>query len=156
MQVLGEDQDLGSGVLAADADVVELSGVAQGDGADGPDLVGADAVVGLGVAVAGGGFRPGGVGSCRGLAAGQRAVRPLVVVGGGELAGQCLQLGDGGGLAGLGGEPFLEGLLESFCFALDLGVVRLPVFCRMPRRRSSVTAGKVCQVACWRPRGNLV
>jgi len=85
VQVLGEDQDLGSCVLASDADVVELSGVAEGDGADGPDLVGADAVVGVGVPVAGGGLGPGGVGGCRGLAAGQGAVRPLVVVGGGEL-----------------------------------------------------------------------
>jgi hypothetical protein len=123
MQVLGEDQDLGSGVLAAGADVVELSGVAQGDGSDGPDLVGADAVVGVGVTVAGGGFGPGGVGSCGGLAAGQRAVGPLVVAGGGELVEQCLQLGDGGGLAGLGGEPFVKGLLKSFYFALGLGVV---------------------------------
>jgi hypothetical protein len=46
VQVLDEDQDLRPGVLAADADVVELAGVAAGDGADGPDLVGADAVVG--------------------------------------------------------------------------------------------------------------
>ena len=53
VEVPGEDQDLGSGVLAADADVVELAGVAEGDGADGPDLVGADAVVGVASAVAG-------------------------------------------------------------------------------------------------------
>ena len=59
VQVLGEDEDLGSGVLAADADVVELAGVAEGDGAGVPDLVGADAVVGVGGAVAGGGHGPG-------------------------------------------------------------------------------------------------
>ena len=47
------EQDFGSGVCAADADVVELAGVAEGDGDDGPDLVGADAVVSIGVAVAG-------------------------------------------------------------------------------------------------------
>jgi hypothetical protein len=60
VQVAGEDEDLGSGVGAAGADVVEFPGVAQGDGADGPDPVGADAVVGVGVAVAGGGLGPGG------------------------------------------------------------------------------------------------
>ena len=91
------------------------------------DPVGADAVVGVGVAVAGCGLGPGSVGSGGGLAARQGSVRPLVVVGGGELTEQCLQLGDGGGLAGLGGEPFLHGLLESFDFALGLGVVRLAV-----------------------------
>jgi hypothetical protein len=31
VQVLGEDEDLGSGVSAAGADVVELAGVAEGD-----------------------------------------------------------------------------------------------------------------------------
>jgi hypothetical protein len=46
-------------VFAADADVVELAGVAEGDGADGPDPVGADAVVGAGGAVAGDGLRAG-------------------------------------------------------------------------------------------------
>jgi hypothetical protein len=71
VQVLGEDEDLGSGVLAAGADVVELSGVAQGDGADGPDPVGADAVVGVGGAVAGAGLGPGGIGGGGGGPAGQ-------------------------------------------------------------------------------------
>jgi hypothetical protein len=58
-------------VCTADADVVELAGVAEGDGDDGPDLVGADAVVSIGVAVAGGGLGPGGVGGRGGLAPGQ-------------------------------------------------------------------------------------
>jgi hypothetical protein len=66
VQVLERQQDGLPGVLAADADVVELAGVAEGDGSDGPYLVGADAVVGVGGAVAGGGFGPGGVrGQCQ-------------------------------------------------------------------------------------------
>ena len=80
VQVLGEDEDLGSGVGAADADVVELAGVAEGDGADGPDLVGADAVVGVGVAVAGGGLGPGGVGGCGGPVTGQGGYGPVTSV----------------------------------------------------------------------------
>jgi hypothetical protein len=38
-----------------------------------------------------------------------------------------LELGEGGGLAGLGAEPLLHGLLEAFRLALGLGVVRLAV-----------------------------
>ena len=45
VQVPGENQDLGPGVSTADADVVEVAGVAQGDGADGPDLVGQETVL---------------------------------------------------------------------------------------------------------------
>jgi hypothetical protein len=44
----------------ADADVVELAAVAESDGSGGADDVGADAVVGVGGAVAGGCFGPGG------------------------------------------------------------------------------------------------
>ena len=62
VQVLDEEQDAGSGVGPAGADVVELSVVAQGDQAGGVDAVGADAVVGVGGAVAGAGFGAGGVG----------------------------------------------------------------------------------------------
>lgn len=51
----------------ADADVVQVAGVAQGDGAGGADAVGADAVLGVGGSVsAGAGFGPGGVGGGRG------------------------------------------------------------------------------------------
>jgi hypothetical protein len=59
---VGEQQDAGSGVGAADADVVEAAAVAEGDFAGGIDAVGADPVVGVGGPVAGGGFGPGGVG----------------------------------------------------------------------------------------------
>jgi hypothetical protein len=48
VQVLDEEQDAGSGVGPADADVVELSVVAEGNEPGGVDAVGADAVVGVG------------------------------------------------------------------------------------------------------------
>ena len=57
----------------------------------------------------------------------QRAVRALVVVDAGEGVQQGLELREGGRLGGLGAEPVLEGLLESFDFPLGLGVVRLAV-----------------------------
>ena len=48
--VLDEQDDVGSGVGSADADVVESSGHPEGDHAGGVDAVVADAVVGVGVA----------------------------------------------------------------------------------------------------------
>ncbi|WP_142389997.1 hypothetical protein [Mycobacterium sp. shizuoka-1] len=45
--VLGQDQDAGSVVVAADADVVQAAVDAQGDGSGLVDAVGADAVVGV-------------------------------------------------------------------------------------------------------------
>jgi hypothetical protein len=56
VQVLDEQQDVGSGVGPADSDVVEASGVAEGDFAGVVDAVGADSVVGVSVAAAGGGL----------------------------------------------------------------------------------------------------
>ena len=47
-QVLDQEQDAGSGVGPADADVVEFAVVAEGDEPGGVDAVGADAVVGVG------------------------------------------------------------------------------------------------------------
>jgi hypothetical protein len=44
---------------------------------------------------------------------------PVVVVG--ELVEQCLELGQGGG--GMGGEPFLLGLVEALDFAAGLRMV---------------------------------
>ena len=55
MEVLDEQDDVGSGVGSADADVPELAGDAQGDAAGFVDLVVADAVVGVGAAVTAGG-----------------------------------------------------------------------------------------------------
>ncbi|GAC1611368.1 MAG: hypothetical protein NVS3B26_23770 [Mycobacteriales bacterium] len=57
VEVLDEQDDVGSGVGSADADVPESAGEAQGDAAGFVDLVAADPVVGVGGAVAaGGGF----------------------------------------------------------------------------------------------------
>ena len=53
-------------------------------------------------------------------------MRPLGVVVGGEGVELGLELGQGG-CRGLGGQPFLQGLLESLDFALGLGVVRAAV-----------------------------
>jgi hypothetical protein len=60
-------------------------------------------------------------------------VRPLVVVIPGEGIEQLLELGQCGGLGLLGGQPFLEGLLESLDFALGLGVVRAAVLLPGPQ-----------------------
>jgi hypothetical protein len=109
VQVLDEQQDAGSGVGPADADVVQTAVDAQGDASAGVEPVGADAVVGVGGPVAWGGFGPGGVGGGRGGAVGQGAVRPLVVIDGGEGVQEGLQLGEVSGPGGLGGQPVLEG-----------------------------------------------
>src|SRR5215468_10706233 len=91
--VLGEQQDVGSGVGSADADVVEAAAVAHGDRPGGADDVAADTVVGVGVAVAGGGFGPGLVGGGGGGPVRQRAVWPAGVV----VAGEGVQEGLQGG-----------------------------------------------------------
>ena len=62
VEVLNEDEDAGSGVGSADADGVEPAAVAKGDLAAGVDPVVAEAVVGVLVAVAGGGLGAGRVG----------------------------------------------------------------------------------------------
>jgi hypothetical protein len=137
-----ENADMGS----ADADAVEGVGVAEGDGACRADDVGADPVVGVAGPVAWSGFGPGGVGGRRGGMVRQRPVRPVLVVGGGEGVEEGLELGERAGLGVLGGEPVLEGLLESFDFALGLGWFGRPFFWVMPRRRSS------CSMALRPPR----
>jgi hypothetical protein len=71
VQVLDQEKDAGSGVWASDADVVEASLVAEGDESGVIDAVGADAVAGVGGAVAGDGLGAGGVGGGGGGAAGQ-------------------------------------------------------------------------------------
>ena len=55
VEVVDEQDDVGSGVGSADADVVESAVDAEGDAAGFVDLVVADAVVGVGGAVAAGG-----------------------------------------------------------------------------------------------------
>ena len=86
--------------------------------------------MGVGGAVTGGGLGPGLVGGGGGGPVRQGAVRPAAVVDGGEGVEQGLELGEGGGLGGLGAEPVLEGLLEPLDFALGLRVVRLAVLLR--------------------------
>ena len=63
------------------------------------------------------------VGGGRGGPVRQGAVRAVVVVVVDEGVEQGLQLGDGGRLGGLGAQPLLHGLLESFDLAAGGGVV---------------------------------
>ena len=49
VEVVDEEDDGGAGVAAADADVVQATGVAQGDDTGGVDVVVANAVVGSGL-----------------------------------------------------------------------------------------------------------
>jgi hypothetical protein len=97
VQVVGQEQDVGSGVGPADADVVEAAAGAQGDGAGGADDVAADPVVGVAGAVPGDGFGPGAVDGGWGGPVGQGAVRPLLVVLVREGVQQLLKGGQGGG-----------------------------------------------------------
>jgi len=83
--------------------VVELPAVAQGDHAVGAGAVGADAVVGVGGAVAGSGFGPGGIRGGGGGPVRQGPVWPAGVVDGGEGVQQGLEFGEISGLGGLGG-----------------------------------------------------
>ena len=108
---------------SADADGVEPATVAQGDLACCVDTVAADAVVGVDLAAARGGFGSAGVDGGRGGSMFEGPVRPLLVVGGGEPVRQRLQFGDRGGLVWLGGQLFLHRLLKAFDLAAGGGVV---------------------------------
>jgi hypothetical protein len=121
VQVGDEGQDVGAGVAAADADVVEPAVVADGDDPVRVDLVVPDAVVGGRGQPGGGCFGPGGEGGGGGAPA-ESPVGPLVVVVAGEGVELGLELGDGGG-GGLAGEPFFEGLVVALDLAAGLGVV---------------------------------
>ena len=104
---------MGSGVGSSEADVVEPAVDSEGDDAGVVDSVGADPVVDLaGPVGARAGLGAGGVGSSWGGSVRQRAVRAPVVVFVAESVEQHLELGDRGGLDGLGAQPLLEGLLE--------------------------------------------
>jgi hypothetical protein len=101
VEVLDEQDDVGSGVGSADADVAKAAGDAQGDAAGFVDLVAAGAVVGVGAAVAAGsGLRQGGVEAGGGGVVRKRAVRSSLVVLLEELIEEGLQLRDAGRLAG--------------------------------------------------------
>ena len=80
LKVLGEEQDSGAGVGAADGDVVESSCVAEGDDAVLGDLVVSDPVVAVVVSGAvRGRFREGLVAAGGGGVVGKRSVRAVVV-----------------------------------------------------------------------------
>ena len=95
VEVLDEQDDVGSGVGSADTDVPELAGDAEGHAAGLVDLVVADPVVGVVAAVgARGGLGQGRVVGRGGGSVRQRAVRSLGVVGRDEQVQQDLQLDD--------------------------------------------------------------
>ena len=115
---------MGSGVGSPEADVVEPAVDSEGDDAGVVDSVGADPVVDLaGPVGARAGLGAGGVGSSWGGSVRQRAVRAPVVVFVAESVEQHLELGDRGGLDGLGAQPLLEGLLEPLYLPAGRGVV---------------------------------
>ena len=90
--VVGESKDAFAGVRAADAEVVHAAGATQGHLACGVEAVVAQAVMALGVAVAGrSGLRGGAVGVSWSRAV-ERAVRALVVVVLAEIVELALQL----------------------------------------------------------------
>ena len=100
-----------------------------------------------------GGLGAGGVGGGGGGAVGQGAVRAVVVVLVGELVEQGLQLGDGGGLVGLGAQPLLHRLLEPFDLAAGGGVVRSGVLLDDVSRRSSFSSCVAAAAAAGEPGG---
>ncbi len=103
VEVVDEQDDVGSGVGSSDADVVEPAVHADGDGAAGVDAVVADAVVGV-VASGRGGFGAGVVDGRGGRSVWERLVGPVVVVDGAEGVEQRLEFADRGG-CGLSVEP---------------------------------------------------
>jgi hypothetical protein len=140
VQVGDEQDDAGSGVVAADGDVVELSVDAQGDGAADGDAVVTDPEVGVAGAVGGAGFGAGRVGDGRGAGMGQGAVRSLMVVDVDEVVEEHLELDDRGRLVGLVTQPGLHGLLEALHLpARRGGGFGREFFWMMPKRRSSVS-----------------
>ena len=128
VEVVDEHDDVGSGVGSADADVVESAVEAQGDVAVVVDAVVADAVVGVGAAVAVGwlwggrgrrwrGWR--GVGGSGGGGGGCRSST--------KVSSRAWSSARVAGWAGWAREPLLHGLLEAFDLAAGGGVVRAGV-----------------------------
>jgi hypothetical protein len=102
VEVQDEQDDGGSGVGPADAEVEEAALVAEGDLAFVVDDVAADTVVVVEFAAGGGsGLGQGVVDGSRGGAVGQGAVRALLVVEAGEEIEERVELVEGGRLAGL-------------------------------------------------------
>src|SRR5690625_2953592 len=107
-----EDDERGfAGVDSTDSEVVEFAGAGQGEFSELVDNIEADPVVGVGGMTAGCGFDRGGVSSSR-SGTGQSAVGALIVVNGPKVIELFLEYFHRLG-AGLGGEPFFEGLVES-------------------------------------------
>lgn len=124
--LVDEDEDGGSGAVGADTEVVHAAGAAQADFSVAVDGVDADPVVGpvAGCGLWWGRFDGGGVGVGWGAVVG--AVDALAVVDDSESLELALQASEAGG-GRLGGEPALEGLVESFDLALGLGVAGVAV-----------------------------
>jgi hypothetical protein len=134
VEVVDQCGDFEAVVVASEADVEELAGVAQGDLAF-ADAVVADAGVGLvrGFAsVAGFGFRSAGVGRA-GSAPAEGSVGSVVVVLLDEGIDQGLELLEGVRLVPLVAEPLLEGLLEAFDLALGLRMAAAAVLLDNPQ-----------------------
>jgi hypothetical protein len=122
VEVVDNQDDMGSGVGSADAEVVQPAGYAQGDPAAVVDAVVADPVVGSASRLLAGWA----LGRChrrsRGGPVRQGPVRLAVVVLVGEGVERGLQLRDGGGWTGWAASHFLEGLVEAFDLAIGLGL----------------------------------
>ena len=139
VEVGDEHHDSGSGVFVAEADVVEAAVVAEGDASGLVDAVVADPVVGVAAAVGGGGFGAGGVGDGGGGPLGEGAVRSLGVVDADEAVEEGLELGDGGGLVGLGASQVFRVCWNRSTLPQVVGWLGREFFCMMPRRRSSAS-----------------
>lgn len=149
---VGQDQDRLGGVCSPDPEVVHLAAAAEADVPGGIDDVAADPVVGvLGQGGVGNRLRGRGVGVGGGLVA-DGLVGTQVVVDLGETIKLDLQLRDVLGW-GLGREPALEGLVETFDLSLGLGVTRPASV----RTRRIVEVEGVLRVragrGCWPGRG---
>ena len=139
VEVGDEQDDAGSGVGAADGDVVELAVDAQGDGAADGDAVVTDPEVGVAVAVAGAGFGAGRVGDGGGAGVGQGAVRSLTVVDVDEAVEQRLELGDVAGWSGWARSQAFIVCWKRSTFPHVVGWFGREFFWMMPKRRSSVS-----------------
>lgn len=124
--VVGDDHEYFLALVgASDAEVEEFAGVSHGDFSVVADDVVSGAPFFFGVVV-GCGFGACGVGLCW-CASVQCAVGSLGVVARAELVEERLQLRDGG-CWWSGAEPFFKCLVESFDFALGLGMSWAAVF----------------------------
>jgi hypothetical protein len=124
VEVVDEQDDVGSGVGPADADVEEAALVAERDLALFVDDVVADAVVVVELAADGGsGLGQRVVDGGRGGAVWQRAVWALLVVEGAKEVKEGLELDERGWLAVLSAQPAEHGLLEAFDLSAGGGVV---------------------------------